>query len=290
LPLDAALIRPFIGYKLFTGAHTTVSVFPLAREKKPYLTVRGLKSLAFRGMPGFAVSFATERCYAATVDCAEVVNRFCGVPESKIDICPLGVDTELFQPAKSELDQQRSHIRNTFGFAENEIVCIYTGRFTEGKNPLVLAEAVSRLISLGMPYRALFLGDGPQAESIQRCVGCSTHPFVPIKELAAYFRSAEIGVWPREESMSMLDAAACGLPIVVNDSLAATERIDGNGLTYKKDDVGDLVQVLLSLGSGEKRLSLGRKGVEKMQKEFSWEAIARRRLCDYEMSLKGHSR
>jgi glycosyltransferase involved in cell wall biosynthesis len=90
--------------------------------------------------------------------------------------------------------------------------------------------------------------------------------------------------------MSMLDAAACGLPIVVNDTMAATERIDGNGLTYRKDDVEDLVQVLHSLGSSEKRLSLGQRGAEKMQKEFSWEAIARRRLCDYEMSLNGHPR
>jgi glycosyltransferase involved in cell wall biosynthesis len=63
--------------------------------------------------------------------------------------------------------------------------------------------------------------------------------FVPVNELADYFRAADIGVWPRE-STSMLDAAACGLPIVVNDT-SSLLGIEGNGLVYELNNVDDMV-------------------------------------------------
>jgi glycosyltransferase involved in cell wall biosynthesis len=114
--------------------------------------------------------------------------------------------------------------------------------------------------------------------------GCVTHPFVPVQELGDFYRAADIGVWPTQESMSMLDAAACGLPIIVNDTIAAVERIDGNGLKYKLGDVDDLVRALLELGDPLARQGLGSFGAKKMA-GFNWEAIARRRLQDYRTAL-----
>ena len=83
----------------------------------------------------------------------------------------------------------------------------------------------------------------------------------------------------------MLDAAACGLPVVVNDTLIAIERIEGNGITYRLNDVDDLVCVLLGLGDPDTRKKLGEKGAIKMAQNFSWESLARRRLRDFELAL-----
>ncbi len=291
IPLDAALIKPSLGYKLFADTHYHASVFPLASTRHPMVTLQGLGCFVARAVPGYLISLATEKCYAVSVDCADVASRFFGVPERKIDICPLGVDTLLFSPIRDEDGKRkRQELRKQLGFSDNEIVCVYSGRFTVEKNPLVLAQAVEKLISNGHPYRALFVGNGPQAESIRQCKGAVVHAFVPVHELATYFRAGDIGVWPRQESMSMLDAAACGIPIVVNDTLIATERIEGNGLKYKQNDVDDLTRVLLSLASLELRRSLGTHGAEKMKNHFSWEAIADRRLRDYQNSLNGHGR
>ena len=85
----------------------------------------------------------------------------------------------------------------------------------------------------------------------------------------------------------MLDAAACGLPIVVNDTLRAVERIEGNGLTYRLGDADDLVRVLLSLKSREVRDRLGQRGAEKMRTQFGWESIARQRMHEYAQYVKG---
>ncbi len=88
----------------------------------------------------------------------------------------------------------------------------------------------------------------------------------------------------------MLDAAACGLPIVANDTMTAPGRLEGNGVAYKLDDMEDLVRVLLELRDAETRKRLGSFGAQKMARDFSWESIARRRLNDYEAALRSRKR
>jgi glycosyltransferase involved in cell wall biosynthesis len=240
-----------------------------------------------RSLPGWLVSLFTEKCYAITSDCAEVAARFFGVPRNKIDICPLGVDTEIFKPISSPDERQaRFQTRQRLGFSDSDIVCVYTGRLGEDKNPLLLARAVAQLIAAGEPFRGLFVGNGVQAQAIQSCSGSVTHAFVPVQELGDLYRAADIGVWPTQESTSMLDAAACGLPIVANHTMGAPERLDGNGLSYQLNDVEDLARVLRELRDAEMRRRLGMHGVQKMARDFSWESVAKRRLQDYQAALR----
>lgn len=286
IPLEAALAKKTLNFSLFTGCHTHASVFPLARREISLLDPQYLKCLLLRSLHGRFISRRTEKCYAITSDCADVATRFFGVEKQKVDICPLGVDTDLFFPVNSsESSNARASLRQQFGFSHDDIVCIYTGRFTNDKNPLLLAQAVKRLNAQGEPFKALFVGNGPQADEIKDCPGCVLHPFVPFTELPDYFRTAEIGVWPTQESMSMLDCAACGLPIVVNDTLAETERVTGNGLQYKLNDLDDLCRVLMELKDEAVRKRMGEAGTQKMSREFSWAAIARRRVRDYQASF-----
>lgn len=287
IPLDAALYRRNVGYKLFTGNHYHASVFPLATKLSYWWNLERLRCTVTRTLPGWVVSLFTEKCYAITPDCVDVATRFFGVQRKKIDVCPLGVDTALFSPISSESDRRaREGLRRSLGFSESEIVCIYSGRFSEDKNPLLLAQAIAELATDGQPYRGIFVGKGTQAKAIESCAGCVMHSFVPVHELPNFFRAADIGVWPAQESLSMLDAAACGLPIVANHTMTARERIDGNGLFYRLNSREDLIRALLELRVPQKRRELGAMGAQKMTAQFSWEAVAKRRLKDYEAALR----
>lgn len=286
IPLQAALAKPSLGFKLFTGNHYHASVFPMAHKKLSPWSGELLRCRLTRTLPGWLVGLFTEKCYAIAPDCADVAVRFFGVPSRKISVCPLGVDIELFKPVSTLQDEQkRLSLRRTLGFSDFEIVCIYTGRFSEDKNPLLLARAVAQLSAAGFPYRGLFVGNGVQAEAVQSSRGCTTHPFVPVHELGDFYRASDIGVWPTQESLSMMDAAACGLPIVANHTMTAPERLGGNGAAYKLNDLDDLVRVLLELRDSGIRKSMGAIGSQKMASDFSWASIARRRLQDYETVL-----
>lgn len=288
--LDAAVLKISMGYKLFTAAHTTASVFPLANRKSSWAEPARMRNLISRWIPGRFVSLQTEKCYAATTDCADVATRFFGVQTKKIDVAPLGVDTDLLSPVSTpEQRQNRIAMRERLGVRPEETLFIYTGQFSAAKNPLLLAGAVESMRARGAKARGLFLGDGSQRDSIAKYSSSVVLPFVPHRELVDYYRAADVGVWPTQESTSMLDAAACGLPVVVNDTLRATERIDGNGLTYELNDQASLERVLSGLLDSAARQRLGEVGARRMAEQFSWHALVRRRVADYRESLAGES-
>lgn len=287
VPLQTAAAKLRLGFTLFSAAHTTVSVFPLARVQIRPWNPRWLANLATRVIPGMLASVFTEKCYAATDDCADVAIRFYGMPQRKVTVVPLGVDTENFHPPRTPEDEtRRGQIRAELGFAERDVVCIYTGQFTDAKNPVVLSRAIALLRAAGMPVRGLFIGNGPQNGELADGDGCVVLPFKAHRELPAYYRAADIGVWPTQESMSMLDAAACGLPIIVNDTLLAKERIDGNGITYRLNDPTDLAEKIRLLADTTYGHGLGDAGARRMTQMFSWSSIARQRLADYEAARK----
>lgn len=286
IPLAAAISKVTLGYELFTGAHQTASVMSRSLMHASRLSAERIRSDIRRAAPGRLVGLATTKCYAATTDCAEVAVRFYGVPEHKIVILPLGVDTDIFRPALRPGDaEERCRFRESLGTGTDELVCVYTGRFSVDKNPLCLARAIATLRRSGLPFRGWFFGNGPQSADIQAEAGCSVHPFVHHSALPEVYRAANIGVWPTQESISMLDAAGCGLPVVVSDRLQARERVDGNGLTYKEGNSDDLARVLRQLSDNQLRARLGSAGAEKISARFSWVENARRRLQDYARSV-----
>jgi glycosyltransferase involved in cell wall biosynthesis len=284
--LQAAQLRASLGYRLFTANHTTASVFPLAQRASSPVSPARLKNFGTRFLPGRYISRRTVRCYAATTDCARVAAEFFGVERDKIVVAPLGVDTDLFEPVHTEAQRaERRALRAELGVEDAQVLFVYSGQFTAGKNPLLLAAAVEEMAARGLPVRTLFIGDGAQAQAIAVHGTAIIRPFMSNASLPRFYRAADVGVWPTQESTSMLDAAACGLPVVVNDTLRATERIAGNGLQYRLNDRADLVRVLTRLMEPQLRQELGAVGARRMVEEFSWRDLAARRLRDYEASL-----
>lgn len=281
LSYEAALLRLLLRYRLFLESHIHLSVFPYAtgyiRKKER------LKWFIYSTI----MNHLTVKCYPISDDAAYIVTHFYGIEGNKVCTFSLGVDTELFRPpSDGEAQQLRLQLRARLAFSESDIVCIYTGRFTGSKNPLCLAQAIARLRLRGRPFRGLFVGSGPQVEAIQACPGCVVHPFVSCGELPAFYWAADIGVWPKQESTSQLDAAACALPLVLSNQIQVYERIDGNGIVYEEDDPQDLAQQLDSLSDPIVRQNLGEYGARKIQERFSWSRIARQRLRDYEAALQ----
>lgn len=284
--LQAARARSRFGYSLFTANHTTASVFPLAQSDSFMLSRARMKNLFTRFLPGRYISHKTVKCYAATSDCAHVAVEFFGVERDKVELSPLGVDTDLFWPVRTPADRaDRQALRAELGVAESEVLFIYSGQFTAAKNPLLLAQAVEEMALRGLRVRALFIGDGSQTGLIAAKRSAIVQGFMPNAQLPRFYRAADVGVWPTQESTSMLDAAACGLPIVVNDTLRAIERIEGNGVQYRLNDIQDLIRVLTGLLEPQLRQHLGAAGATRMVREFSWRDLAARRLRDYEASL-----
>lgn len=280
---QAALSKAVLGYKIFLEDHTHKSVF-----RRPS-GLRGFLVRQFDLAAGRLLGAVSEKCYPIAQDVAELAVREFGYPQSKITPCSLGVDTDKFKPAVSEAElDARAKLRERFGFSADDVVCLYSGRFSPDKNPLLLVQAIASLQSEGVKnVKALMIGAGSPAEkdALKSVEGCVVHPFVDYGSLAAMYQACDIGIWPAQESTSQLDAAACGLPLILSDKVKVKERVEGNGLLFKDGDATDLAAKIKALLDSGLRLEMGRNGTRKMREKFSWDLIAKARVRDYAAAL-----
>jgi glycosyltransferase involved in cell wall biosynthesis len=288
IPLQAAYAKVTGGFRLFCGSHTSAMMFPLARDPSPKL-MRLLNAYITRWIPGRIVSLMSSGCYCPTEDCGEVAWRFFGIQKKKIKIIHLGVDGDIFFPATTPDDElKRAAVRERLGYSNNDIVCIYTGKMAQMKNPLLLARAIERLRAEGRNYKGLFIGDGAQRASIETIPGCVVLDFMPFVELGEYYRASDVAVWLTNESTSMLDAAACGIPIVVSDRIYQ-DHVFGNGLAYRINDFESLCESLRTFEDAELRAKFGRAGAAKMRDRFMWEHAAMARYLDFNAAVSGNA-
>jgi glycosyltransferase involved in cell wall biosynthesis len=281
-----ATLKPFARFKLFTETHQTLSVMrPYMRDRNGHRLKRAAYRMT-RTVPSFLASLTIETCYAVTPDCYEVARRFYGVPAAKLKLLSLGADTDTFHPVETDDDREsRRQLRARLGYSDEDIVCVYTGRFTNDKNPLLLARALDALTETDPRYKGLFIGDGEQKAEIARSRNTTVRPFMTHANLAQHYRAADIGVWPRQESMSMIDAAASGVPIVVTNRIGEPGRVTGNGKMYEENDASDLAAVIKSFVSADERRAYGAVGRRKIVEGFSWNSFARTVEADFNASL-----
>lgn len=273
---ELAAAKPFSRFKLFCETHQNLSILkPYMRNPKGQWLKRAAYRLT-RTLPGAMASMAMEKCYAVTPDCGEVAERFYGVPHAKIRHQSLGTDTERFRPAETAAERAaRRDFRASLGAGDGDILCVYTGRFSKEKNPLLLADAITILNQDDDRFKALFVGDGIQKKEIESHANTRIVPFMTNAELARHYQAADIAVWPRQESMSMLDAASSGIPVIVSNRIGEPARVEGNGKLYDENSAESLAEVIRSFASPDERKKYGDVGRKRMVDQFSWIRFAK---------------
>jgi glycosyltransferase involved in cell wall biosynthesis len=280
-----AAYRLPLGYKLFVGAHQAEELaFNRRGPAKKSIVMRATARLS-RWIPGRMVSGQSAKCYAVTDDAAEVAIELYGYQPAKLTLLPLGFDEAWFHAPVNQKDTKvRQEERLRMGIRDEEIVCIYTGRLTAFKNPLLLASAVERLNAEGLNYRALFVGGGEEEQRLRARSGTIVESFVAPSDLARYYWASDIAVWPRSYSASQVEAVACGLPLIMSDASRKAELHDVS-IRYKEDDLDSLTEILRGLGSRDRREALGRAGAELVRAKLSWSVIAAKRAQDYRAAI-----
>lgn len=275
----ACVLKSKYGYKLFCESRMHLSIFT-----PPKTFLRKIKQYKTK-IVGRIMSINIDQFYPIAPDVLKVITKYCGVPEIKCKISSLAVDTDLFSPS-IQLEEIKE-FRKKMGY-DDDIVCLYTGRFAESKGPLILAQAVNYLQEMGhSKFKGLFVGQGDKEyqNMIKNTKGCTIHPFVEVKELPKFYKSFDIGVWPLQESTSQLDAAACGMPIIINEKVEDNLRTEGNGLRYKDGDFKDLASKILLLQDKLKRNEMGKIGSEKIANFYSWDYLAKNKISDFNQYL-----
>jgi glycosyltransferase involved in cell wall biosynthesis/predicted metal-dependent phosphoesterase TrpH len=171
-----------------------------------------------------------------------------GFDPGKLKIFPRGLDTELFQPGR-----RQPSFWGKFGATDGQIRLLYVGRISREKDLDILAEAYHRLRNEGLPVQLFVVGHGPYSEKFAQSLPEAVFTgYLTGNELAAAYASADIFVFPSTTDTFgnvILEAQACGVPVVVSDSGGPKELVQDrrNGFITRSRDVNDFTQAIRSL-------------------------------------------
>jgi glycosyltransferase involved in cell wall biosynthesis len=171
-----------------------------------------------------------------------------GFDPAKLEILPRGLDTELFHPARRE-----PAFFEKFAARNGEIRLLYVGRISREKDLDLLAAAYRRLRDEGLPVQLFIVGHGPYSEAFAKSLPEAFFiGYLTGNELAAAYASADVFVFPSTTDTFgnvILEAQACGLPVVVSDSGGPKELVEdkSNGLITKSHDLEDLTRAIRAL-------------------------------------------
>lgn len=265
-----ALLRP--RFRLVVDDHTLWSAYHQVLYRRIYYRlVRAAYRVFGRGI---------HRVVPVSQETSAFLGTVFGVPPDAMQVVPLGADCDLFAFDSAA----RAGTRKELGVPADAVTILYAGKVTEEKGVHLLCSAFGRLAEQDSGCFLLIVGSGiggPYADKIRACAELVAvprviwHDHVSHEELPAYFSAADIAVWPLQETMAALEAAACGRPVVLRDSVAGRERTAaGNGLTCGSP--AELEAALATLiDNPSLREEMGRRGATFVRGHFDWRVIAK---------------
>jgi glycosyltransferase involved in cell wall biosynthesis len=194
-------------------------------------------------------------------------------------IFPWGIDVQHFSPG-----QPAHSFRTALGWERN-LVFICTRNWETVHAPLVVLEAFASLVAYVPEARLMMVGDGILAPEVHMSVNTlGLAPFVSLpgrlnnSTLADYLRSADIYVSATLSdgtSVSLLEAMACGLPVIVTDAHGNREWVtpNVNGWLAEPGRADSLAQALEQASrSTDLRPAMSVTNTELIRKRANWSA------------------
>ena len=223
----------------------------------------------------------------AATDC--IVDSLVQNGMRRVAQCPLGVDTELFNPAHRD-----EALRQSYGAAGGVPLVFFPHRLLREKGIFELVEAIPRILA-ERPAVFVLAGTGPGEPAVRELaarysevhyIGYLETP----QEMARHYASSDLvlALSPFETfGLSIVEAMASGAPLVGPSGGAGQEflRRAQAGMEARYGDSGALVEATLGLLGRPDLRELGLRGHRYVTEHFRWDRVFGRQLALYRRLL-----
>lgn len=216
-----------------------------------------------------------------------------GILPGKVDVALPGVAPE-FRPLPV---LQVNSLRNKYRLPERFI--LYVGTIEPRKNLDTLLRAYAQIPGSREVKLVLAGGKGWQSEQLSALIqelGLAQDViiagYVSNNELPLWYNASEVFVYPsiyEGFGMPVLEAMACGRPVVVSDSSSLPEVVGSSGILVSPTDTAGWAEALSTLlADSALRADFSARGRERAR-HFTWESTARATVEAYHKVLDGKS-
>lgn len=245
------------------------------------------------GLSRMAAQFTLKRSDAFLADCQAVRERAIelGMNAGRIVTFPWGVDLHLFSP------QGAGALRSQLNW-QDAFVLVSTRAWEPLYGVDILVRAFLEAQKMDGFLRLLLLGGGSQKTMLERMISDAgaqqkVHILARVDEaeLPEYYRSADIYLSASHSdgsSVSLLEAMACGLPVLVSDIPGNREWVEEgvNGWLFPDSDVSALAENILALARSREGLrAAGVHGRKVAEERADWQQNHARLFQAYETAI-----
>ena len=244
---------------------------------------------------GWVTRYVLSHAQMAIADCRAVRDRILELSrltEDQVVVFPFGVDLSQFRPMPSVL-----FLRERLGWNGHPVV-ISTRSFEVSHGVLVFVEAAIEVLRKDPDVRFLMLGDGylrPKVEALiaRNRLAEKIHLAGQIshERMAEYFNEADLYVsaaYSDGSSISLLEAMACGLPVIASDGYGNRECVTHgiNGWLVSSGNVRAIAEAVQEgLSSSARMHAMRERNLARVREHADWEKNFSKLLYAYETIL-----
>lgn len=230
----------------------------------------------------FLWSKAVTQLLSVSGELAEAMSKLTGLSRDLIEVLPNGVDTTKFQPQPAD----RANLRAQFGLPAEGIMIGMVARLVPVKNHAGAIDALARLRQQGIDAHLVLAGRGEletplreqaRAENVEDVV----HFLGFRDDIDQVYNALDIFLLnSHREGMSntIVEAMACGVPVVASDVGANAESIvEGEtGFLVPPDAPEELAAALGKLVDAELRARFATAARRRIEENFSIASMVQR--------------
>lgn len=177
-----------------------------------------------------------------------------GLREDQLVFAPHAIDNERFADNEERQYETRARAwRQELGFADNDVVVLFAGKFEPKKDPLLLLEAVQRI---GPSLKLIMVGNGVLENEVKAIISRNPNmrwlEFQNQSMMPVVYRLGDIFCLPSRGpgetwGLAVNEAMACGRPVIASTQCGCATDLVINGQTGHQFQAGDLASLTAAL-------------------------------------------
>jgi len=188
--------------------------------------------------------------------------NYFNISEKKIEVIPNGIDKSVFHMINKD---EKESVKQSFGFARDEIIILYSGRLDKGKGIYSLINAFNLVCKQCNNIRLVLAGEDSGANRISQYLGHCTNiwgkvtftGFVEYEIINKLYQIADIGIIPSLYDHCpyvALEMIGYNVPLIISNTeglneiltkdqcILITPIVDNDGnITLEENDIADAI-------------------------------------------------